>query len=369
MAGHHPITQKLERANTVRPQEEFTKESLNPLHDKPSESKPENAEEESAGPDSWDAMARKFEEFETRLAEQFEARGEEKRETPIVKAPETPTKEEWSRHQSTRTPYAAWCPHCVAARNARRKHPAHGRKNRIVPDVENGDGPIKVSLDYKYFHERIGKHRDIQHNPPYLVVIEHKFGRCWNHQVPNTGVNDRAHWVPKRVLQDLENSGLGKHRILLNIDQEPAIVCLQKAIQDLNPEIVPINSPVGESACNGRVENVVRRVQEKIRILRHQIERGIGVSIPGQSAIMALLAKWAAELISKYSIGDDGKTPYERIRQERCEVPLVPFGELVMYLPMKTATSSKGEPAKKPGLWLGIIERTEESIMVHTMEL
>ena len=78
---------------------------------------------------------------------------------------------------------------------------------------------------------------------------------------------------------------------------------------------------------------------------------------------MAWLAKWAAELISKYSTGDDGKTPYERIRQERCEVPLVPFGELVMYLPMKTATSSKGEPATKPGAWLGIIERTEESII------
>ena len=95
------------------------------------------------------------------------------------------------------------------------------------------------------------------------------------------------------------------------------------------------------------MENADKKVQEKMKTLRHQLERGIGVSILDHSAIMAWVAKWAAELIAKYSIGDDGQTPYDRIRQERCEVPLVPFGELVMHLPMKTATSSKGEPAKK----------------------
>ena len=135
-------------------------------------------------------------------------------------------------------------------------------------------------------------------------------------------------------------------------------MCVQRAIQDLNPEIIPINSPVGESACNGRVENAVRRIQEKMKTLRHQLEGGIKQKIPDQSPIMAWMARWAAELISKYSAGDDGKSPYERIRQEKCQVPLVPFGEKVLYLPMKTATSSKGEPAKRPGVWFGIIERT-----------
>ena len=80
------------------------------------------------------------------------------------------------------------------------------------------------------------------------------------------------------------------------------------------------------------------------------MERGIGTSIFEQSAVMAWMAKWAAELISKHSPGDDGKTPYERIRQERCQAPLVLFGEMVMYMPMKTAIASKGAPATKPGV-------------------
>ena len=73
-----------------------------------------------------------------------------------------------------------------------------------------------------YLHERIGKHRHLQSNPPYLIVVEHKFGRCWTHQVPNKGVNDDAHWAPKRVLQDIENSGLGKTRILFKSDSVSA---------------------------------------------------------------------------------------------------------------------------------------------------
>ena len=146
--------------------------------------------------------------------------------------------------------------------------------------------------------------------------------------------------------------------MLLKTDQEPSIICVQRAIQDIKPEIIPINSPVGESACNGRVENAVRRTQEKIRAFRRQLEVGIGQAIPDQAPIMAWIGKWAAELISKYSPREDGKTPYERIGHETCKVPLVLFGESVMYLPMKTTRGSKGTPAKKPGIWLGVIERT-----------
>lgn len=78
---------------------------------------------------------------------------------------------------------------------------------------------------------------------------------------------------------------------------------------------------------------------------------------------MAWMARWAAELLSKYAPGDDGKTLFERIRQERCMVPLANFGEMVMYLPMKTTRESKGIPSKKHGIWLGIIERIKETII------
>ena len=44
-------------------------------------------------------------------------------------------------------------------------------------------------------------------------------------------------------------------------------------------------------------------------------------------------------------------------------VPVVPFGEAVLYLPLKTAKGSKREFAKKLGSWIGTIERTEEALI------
>ena len=196
-----------------------------------------------------------------------------------------------------------------------------------------------------------------------MIMIEHRRGRCWAYQVPNKGVPDEAHWLPEKMVQDLDNIGLMHETIQMKSDQEPSIITVQKPIQELRPNVIPTNSPVRESECNGRVENTIRRVQEKVRTLRHQLEQGIGDKIPDDAPIMSWLVRWAAELISKYATGDDGRTPYERVRLESCAIPLVPFGETVMYLPLQIAIGSKGEPAKKQGVWLGTIERTEETII------
>ena len=112
-----------------------------------------------------------------------------------------------------------------------------------------------------YLHERIGKHRETTHNPPHLVMVEHRHGRCWAYKVPNKGIHDKANWLSRRIIQDLDNNGLKDAKIQLKTDQEPAIVNLQTEIQELRSgRVIPTNSPVGESQCNGRVENTIRRI-------------------------------------------------------------------------------------------------------------
>ena len=310
-------------------------------------------------------LANKYEKLKIQVEDHFDQEhAQEKHEVPIIKTPSKPTKQEWERHQATHTPFEPWCKHCLAARAVRSHHPSKGRKALFAPDVEKGvDGPIKISIDYMYLHELLGKLQMEEHNPPQLVMINHNNGRVWAYRVPNNGVMDGAAWLPKRMLQDISNCGHEGRRIQLKSDQEPSIVALQGAIQDIRPDVVPTNSPVGESESNGRAENAIRRVQEKIRVLRHKLEQGIKQTVPDDSPIMAWLVRWSAELISKYSQGSDGRTAYERIRHERCKTPVVPFGEVVMYLPLRTATHSKGQPARKLGLWLGTIERIEETII------
>ena len=136
---------------------------------------------------------------------------------------------------------------------------------------------------------------------------------------------------------------------------------VQSAVQGLRPkDVIPVNSQVGESECNGRVENTIRRIQEKIRVFRHGFEKSTKDKIQDNSFVMAWFVRWVAELLSKYSPGDDGRTPYERSLGSQCQTPLVPFGETVMYLPMETVHRNKGEPAKLFGVWFGANERTEE---------
>ena len=53
-------------------------------------------------------------------------------------------------------------------------------------------------------------------------------------------------------------------------------------------------------------------------------------------------------------LGFDGKSPYERLRGERCKVPMAMFGETVLFLPLKTAKSLRedAQPKMDMGIWL-----------------
>ena len=67
--------------------------------------------------------------------------------------------------------------------------------------------------------------------------------------------------------------------------------------------------------------------------------------------------------MSKYAVGEDGRTFYERIRIEDCVILLMFFGETVVYLQLKTVHKNKGMPSKRVGVWIGVSERIEEILI------
>ena len=364
-----PLDPRRKRAKSVRPPENDARGIIAPLDDDLGDLKVEDQVSDGGvveTNDKWEELANKYETLEKQVHDYLQEEAKtEGWNPPIVKFPPKMTREEWDKHQVTHTPYAPGCKHCVAARAIRRRHPRKRQHSIKVKDVDGSDeGPTKVSMDYMYLSERSQGDQESANNLPHLVVLDHRHGRLWAHRVPQKGVLGKAEWVPRRVTQDLHNNGMNNVTIHVKTDQEPAIVSLQTAMQDLIPDhIIPISSPVRESECNGRIENGIRRAQEKIRTLRHQLENNIKQRVPYDAPVMAWLVRWVAELLSKYAVGDDGKTPYERIHREDCVIPLVPFGETVMYVPLKTVHRNKGIPAKKAGVWLGVNERTEEMLI------
>ena len=83
---------------------------------------------------------------------------------------------------------------------------------------------MKVSLDYVYLSERAKDEKDGNNNQPNLIVVEHRFGRVRAHRAPNKGVWGKAEWVPRRIIQDLINSGMQIVKIQIKTDQEPTTV-------------------------------------------------------------------------------------------------------------------------------------------------
>ena len=129
--------------------------------------KPEADKEGASEEDEADKWEKHVEDLSRRVAQHFEDEHEKQAVSPpLIKAPQQPTREEWEQHQTTHTPYRSWCPHCAAARLVRRNHHKKGRAAHIVPDIDgNAKGPIKISIDYMYLHDRKSQSDEMSWNP------------------------------------------------------------------------------------------------------------------------------------------------------------------------------------------------------------
>ena len=72
-------------------------------------------------------------------------------------------------------------------------------------------------------------------------------------------------------------------------------------------------------------------MREYVRVLKEQIERCAKVKLEVCDAIMVWAVRWAAMLYSRYAVGADGLTPYERRRGRKCRTPVVKYGEKLWY--------------------------------------
>ena len=93
------------------------------------------------------------------------------------------------------------------------------------------------------------------------------------------------------------------------------------------------NSPVGESECNGRAENVVRRVGVKFRTPKANLEHKTGDKTGNKAAITRWMARWAGEVLTRYTVGADDETALEQRRGSNCAKDVVTSGEEVVHLP------------------------------------
>jgi len=285
-----------------------------------------------------------------------------------------PTKKEREEHELTHIPYRSWCEHCVKGRGRKTAH-----KRQVVEDKkESLEQVTKIYIDF-YFNgkdeegnegedDEDGENKD----SPAMVMYDARTRAVasWvldSKSVTEGGAND---WVPAIMTQEIESWGYGHRKIILSSDGEPSILVIKDKITKLRQgETVPEETPVGEHQAN-LAENAVKRVREQTRTILGSLEEKCGERIDRSSPAMQWMVRWASALISRYQLGDDGKTAYERIRGRKCKGPIAKFAERVLFKESEDGRRRrpknerpKIETSWRDGIWLGIKNRTGEHII------
>ena len=158
---------------------------------------------------------------------------------------------------------------------------------------------------------------------------------------------------------------LGYREVILKSDGEPALKSVQEEVRRRREESTILeNSPPRDSKANGAAERAVQSVGEQVRVLRSALQRRIGAVFKTNHPVIAWLVEYAADLLSKFLVGDDGKTAYERLKGKPFQKELAEFGERVHYKLQRC----KGKEAKMEAKWgeghfLGFWWRTGEAII------
>ena len=142
----------------------------------------------------------------------------------------------------------------------------------------------------------------------------------------------------------------------MKCDGEKSIVALRDAIASFHGgEVIPEGPAKGESQSNGRVEEAGKTVRGFTRVFKEHLEEKTTTKLEPEDVILQWMIRWAAMNASRFLVGKDGRTGYERRRGRKCKLHSLPIGEKVWY---KRIRKNKNQEKKLDtewfeGTWLG----------------
>merc|ERR1712153_220696 len=101
-----------------------------------------------------------------------------------------------------------------------------------------------------------------------------------------------------------------------------------------------------------------------IKVYLNQLEEKADVKLQATDPILQWLIRWVAMAYSRYKLGADGKTPYERQKGRKCVLEVVPFRELVRYKQLGETSQEREslESSWFEGVWLGHARGSGEAL-------
>ena len=272
---------------------------------------------------------------------------DEGRTPKLIKVPVKPSKSEVEVHMTTHIPYRDWCPHCVRGRGLNDKH-VKGRGS-------HGDDPHPtIGMDYGFLITKEFADTDDRDRQcgPMLVSKDLKHGMVLSMVVPEKGAS--SPWVPRRVAKWIDS--LGYNKVIVKIDNEPAIKALGNEVKRLRGAIAETmlqHPEPHEKQSHGAAERAVGIIEGLVRTIKDGLEFKIKKSIKPCDNILLWLVEHVGQLYSRYNVGEDGRTPMERLRGRGMARPEFEFAERLLFMPLKPGRGGKFDPKFHFGIYLG----------------
>ena len=170
--------------------------------------------------------------------------------------------------------------------------------------------------------------------------------------------------IAGKIKDDIEEFGYGGALVRIKSDQEPAIVVVKGAVINKrgNAPTILVNSRVGDSQSNGRVENATKKVRNMVKTILSSLESRWGVRVARDHPVYPWMFEGAADLMTRYAhVGDLGKTAI----QSKSSRNIAQFGEKILYKPLKLSGHHRGnmEDTFLDGIFLGMRLQSDEILI------
>ena len=170
---------------------------------------------------------------------------------------------------------------------------------------------------------------------PHLVVRCDKTQRTWATSLPEKGTHAyNVTWLASVIRE------AGWKRMCLFSDNEHALRALKlKASEEVQNVVFdlresPTSTEHENAPSNGIAEAAVREVKRMVRAILSELETKLKIEVGVDHPILAWIARHAAFLMTRFRIGEDGKSAYERTLGRPWRRPTIVFGEQVMFKPV-----------------------------------
>ena len=124
--------------------------------------------------------------------------------------------------------------------------------------------------------------------------------------------------------------------IIIKSDNEPVLNTIREQVAASRKAATrPEHSPVGSSQSNGSIENAVKKIEGYMRAIKLSIESRYKCKLPIKHFMTSWIANHAAFCVTRFEVGADGKTPFQRIRGKQFSGKICELGEYVHALKCK----------------------------------